>query len=265
MMSTETIAREESDVTAAANPFCWYELVTTDHDAAMAFYAKVTGWMIADSGMTDRRYSILTAGSNPLGGIIAMDVPRPFWLGYVAVDDVDAYVGKVTAAGGSLHHAAEDIPGVGRFAVVADPQGAAFVLFKGSSTDMPPLPAQYTPGSMTWHELHTTDPEAAFSFYSGLFGWTKDQGLDMGEMGTYQLVAIDGNAIGAMYRDSQAPHPHWLYYVGTEDIDAAMARTKDAGGTVFMGPQEVPGGAWIFVGGDPQGGTFAMVGQRKAA
>jgi len=252
-------------MTAAANPFCWYELVTTDHDAAAAFYGRVAGWTITDSGMTDRRYSILSAGPNPLGGIMAMEVPRPFWLGYIAVDDVDGYADKVKAAGGSVHRPAEDIPGVGRFAVVADPQGAAFVLFKGATTDMPPLPAQYTPGSITWHELHSSDSEAAFTFYSGLFGWTKDQGMDMGEMGVYQLVAIDGNAIGAMFKDAGAPHPHWLYYIGTEDIDAAMARAKEAGGAVHMGPHEVPGGAWIFVGSDPQGGAFAMVGQRKAA
>ncbi|WP_232475980.1 VOC family protein [Flavisphingomonas formosensis] len=252
-------------MTEAADPFCWYELVTTDHDAASAFYEKVAGWAITDSGMADRRYSILSAGANPLGGIMSMDVPRPFWLGYVAVDDVDAYVGKVREAGGSVHRAAEDIPGVGRFAVVADPQGAAFVLFKGSSSDMPPLPAQYTPGSITWHELHTSDREGAFSFYAGLFGWTKDQGLDMGDMGIYQLIAVDGNTIGAIFADNQAPRPHWLYYIGTDDIDAALKRAEDAGATISMGPHEVPGGAWIFVGSDPQGGVFAMVGQRKLA
>ena len=263
MMSTETIEPGESAVTAKANPFCWYELVTTDHDAAQAFYGKVAGWDVTDAGLGDRRYSILSANGSPLGGLVAMDVQRPFWLGYVAVEDVDAYAHKVTAAGGSIHRAPEDIPDVGRFCVVADPQGASFVLFKGNGVQ-PPLPAQFTPGSMTWHELHTSDQEGAFAFYSGLFGWEKGEGLDMGPMGIYQMISIDGATIGAMMTDSQAPHPYWLYYIGTADIDASVARIGEAGGAVMMGPHEVPGGAWIVVGSDPQGGMFAVVGQRKS-
>ena len=152
----------------ASNTFVWYELMTTDAAASAAFYEGVLGMSGADSGMADMKYTIVSAGGAPVGGI--MDIPaeamnmgaRPTWMGYVGVADVDAYAAKVKAAGGAVHHAPQDIPGVGRFAVVADPQGAAFMLFKGSSDEAPPNAAPGTPGHVGWHELHAGDGPAAF-------------------------------------------------------------------------------------------------------
>src|SRR5215210_8558123 len=103
--------------------FVWYELMTTDADAAEAFYRDVIGWTTHDAGM---RYTILSAGEAGVGGIMTLPAEacaagaRPGWIGYIGVDDVDAYAARVEQAGGAIHKPAEDIPGVGRFAVVAD-------------------------------------------------------------------------------------------------------------------------------------------------
>ena len=74
----------------------------------------------------------------------------------------------------------------------ADPHGAVFILFKGTSEEAPPPAPAGTPGHVGWHELHAGDLDSAFAFYSGLFGWTKAEAMDMGPMGVYQIFAIDG-------------------------------------------------------------------------
>jgi predicted enzyme related to lactoylglutathione lyase len=250
--------------------FIWYDLMTTDPKAAEAFYRGVLGWRAQDSGVPDRSYTILSVGETNIGGLMALRPDacaagaRPGWTGYVAVDDVDAYAARVKQAGGAIHHGPEDIPGVARFAVVADPHGARLNIIKGFSDAKPQPPAPGTPGHVGWRELHAGDGPSAFAFYSGLFGWTKDEAMDMGPMGIYQLFAIGGVPSGGMMtKTKEMPAPTWLYYVNVDDIDAAAARVKDGGGEILHGPLEVPGGSWIVQCGDPQGAMFALLGPRR--
>jgi predicted enzyme related to lactoylglutathione lyase len=247
------------------NQFIWYDLMTTDTAAAQEFYGAVVGWTMVLSPLTDRGYTILHAGEIPMGGLMKLPDEalqhgaRPGWIGYIAVVDVDAKVAQITGAGGMLHRAAEDIPSVGRFAVVADPQGAAFVLFHGTGK-MPDRPAEVTPGLVNWNELHAADGAAAFEFYAAQFGWTKDQAIEMGPMGIYQLFAAGGPAIGGMMtRMDPSMPPHWNYYINVADINAAAERVKVAGGQVVHGPVQVPGGSWVLNALDPQGAFFALV------
>jgi predicted enzyme related to lactoylglutathione lyase len=192
-----------------------------------------------------------------------MGVP-PCWSGYVGVDDVDAYATRVTAAGGKLLREAQDIPGVGRFAVVADPYGAAFNLFKGSSAETPAPKVAGTPGYIGWHELHAGDGVGAFAFYSGLFGWTKGDAMDMGPQGVYQLFAINGIPVGGMMtKAAEVPQPFWQYYINVATMDAAVARVTAGGGKILMGPHQVPGGSWIVNCTDPQGAVFALVAPQR--
>jgi predicted enzyme related to lactoylglutathione lyase len=164
-----------------------------------------------------------------------------------------------------LHCAPQDIPGVGRWASVEDPQGAAFLLFNGSRDYAPPRPPIGTPGTVGWNELSANDGETAWPFYSSIFGWNQDSTMDMGPMGTYRIFNNGGAAIGAMMtRDpANSPVPFWLYYFNVEDIDAADRRVKEKNGQVIMGPHQVPGDLWIILGMDPQGAMFSLVGPRK--
>jgi predicted enzyme related to lactoylglutathione lyase len=250
--------------------FVWYDVMTSDTKAAEAFYRSVIGWDTKDSGMTDRSYTLLCMGSTMVGGL--MPIPedarkagvRPAWMGYIAVDDVDEYAKRVKTAGGTIHRGPEDIPGVGRFAVVGDPHGAGFMLFKGAS-DQTPTPAPTGAlGHVGWRELHAGEREGAFAFYSGLFGWTKAEAIDMGPTGVYQIFAIDGSPAGGMMtKMPQTPTPFWLYYFNVAAVDAAMTRVKDGGGQVLNGPHQVPGGSWIIQCLDPQGAMFALVGSER--
>ena len=252
---------------APLGSFVWYEYMASDAKAAADFYARVVGWAASDAGMSGIPYTLLSAGPTMVAGL--MTVPedarkmgaRPGWLGYVGVPDVDGYAAKIAAAGGKIIRAAADIPSVGRFAVVGDPDGAAFVIFKGAPAEDPrPSLATNAPGNVGWRELHAGGLEGAFAFYSGLFGWKKTQAMDMGPMGTYQLFEIDGGQRGGMMtKTAETPAPFWLHYFNVAAIDAAAERIKAGGGRIVSGPHEVPGGEWIVRGLDPQGATFALL------
>jgi predicted enzyme related to lactoylglutathione lyase len=245
--------------------FVWYELMTSDVAAARDFYAEVVGWAIEDSGMPGMTYLLARVDGTQIAGMMGFppDVPgaKPGWSGYIAVADVDAMAGRVTAAGGTVHRAPGDIPGVGRFAVVADPQGAVFMLFRGEGDPAPELPYA-TPGTAGWHELHSSDREAALAFYQALFGWTKDVAFEMGPMGTYQIFATGSVPNGGMMNGGHVPGCYWLYYFNVADIDAAVARLTAGGGTLLSGPNPVPGDIWTITAHDPQGALFALAGPR---
>ena len=251
-------------------PFVWYELTTTDTAAAQAYYHKVFGWEARDSGLPGMAYTLLSASSFDIGGMLSFEAvgcdaaTPPFWLGYIECDDVDDTARRVTAAGGKVHKQPADIPGVGRFAVVADPHGAAFVLFRGTVPDhAPPSPPLWTPGTIGWRELQAGDGPAAFRFYADLFGWTQAEAMDMGPLGLYQIFAIDGESAGGiMTRTADVPAPFWLYYVCVDDIEAAVKRATAAGGKSMIEPHQVPGDMWIAQFTDPQGAVFAMVGPK---
>ena len=116
------------------------------------------------------------------------------------------------------------------------------------------------PGHVGWRELHAGDGPSAFDFYSGLFGWTKEEAMDMGAMGIYQTFKTAGEQGGGMMtKMPQSPRPFWLYYFNVDAIDAASTRTKDAGGQIINGPMQVPGERWIVQGLDPQGAMFALL------
>lgn len=253
-----------------AHDFVWYELMTSDVDAAGTFYGKVVGWTAADSGMPGMRYSIFSMGERMVAGLmelpaeLAASGAKPFWVPYVGVDNVDAYAQKVAAAGGKVYRPAEDIPGVGRFAVVADPYGTAFNLFQPSSEQSPDKPAPGTPGFIDWHELHAGDGEGAWTFFSSLFGWQKDQDMPMGEMGNYRIYKTSDRPVGGMMtKMPQSPAPFWLLYFAVEAIDAAKDRVTASGGTILNGPMEVPGGSWIVQAMDPQGAPFGLVAPKR--
>ncbi len=248
--------------------FVWYELMTTDTEGAKAFYGKVLGFGTTDSAIPGMVYSIFTLAETGVGGLI--DLPEDAkkmgapstWVGYVGVDDVDATVGQIRSRGGAAYVPPTDIPDIGRFAVVADPQRATFAVFK-PLTPMGNPPAQGTLGRIGWHELSAADWEKAFAFYADLFGWQKADAIDMGPMGTYQLFAASGQTLGGMFnKPPTIPAPFWLYYFNVDNIDAAATRVKEGSGEILNGPMQVPGGSWIVQCKDPQGAMFALVGPR---
>lgn len=258
-----------------AGDFIWYELMTTDADGAKDFYDAVAGWDIGEGAAEYQGYRMINAGGGFAGGLLPLTDEmqqggaRPTWLGYLYVPDVDQAVAKIETAGGTSVMPATDIPNVGRIAMVADPQGAPFYIMK------PTPPANDPKGESDvfsrnavqrcgWNELATTDGVAALDFYTSQFGLEKGDAMPMGEAGDYRFINRGGEMIGAIFPIAAGSfkdeRPHWRYYFRVPSISAAKAAAEQAGGSIKMGPMEVPGGDQIVVGTDPQGAEFALVG-----
>jgi uncharacterized protein len=254
--------------------FVWYELMTTDPNKAMEFYTDVIGWKtqpFEEGSSPDKAYNMWVASQGPLGGVMLlpdeakkMGAP-PHWMSNVEVGNVDEAVTQVKAKGGKVYIEPQDVPKVGRFAIIADPQGAVISIFKPAEKMESHDTNKH--GEFRWSELVTTDHKAAFAFYSELFGWEKTGAFDMGPMGEYQTFGKGGKTYGGMMTKTkemeQMPNA-WLYYVHTDDLDAAVARVKEKGGKVLNGPMEVPTGERIAQCLDPQGAAFALHGDALA-
>ncbi len=249
--------------------FFWYELMTSDPEAATAFYADLVGWKPQPFG-EGGGYTLLNVGERGVGGIMAIPADAtnlpPCWVGYIHSDDIDADAKAVKDGGGSIHRPPEEIPQVGHFAVLADPGGAMFMMMQPSSDEqMPPL-GNDAAGNVGWRELYAADGEKAVDFYGKQFGWKQVDSMDMGPMGQYRLCAMDdtGLAIGAMMdKPEPVPVPHWAFYFNVPSLDAAVEKVNRGGGKILMGPHEVPGGNWIVNAIDPQGAHFALVAPKR--
>jgi predicted enzyme related to lactoylglutathione lyase len=245
--------------------FVWHELLTTDTKAAGAFFSKIIGWKTKPWG-NDQSYTLFVSGDRQLAGLMTlpeeakkMGAP-PSWLTYIGTPDVDGTARLAASMGATVLKAPEDIPGAGRYAVVQDPQGATFGIYKSNQPSGPDgVPAV---GDFSWHELATTDAKAAFSFYQRLFGWEETSAMDMGEMGVYQMFGQtkQGRTLGGLFnKPSQMPGPPtWLAYIKVADARKSAEAIKKAGAKVINGPMEVPGGDWIAQGMDQQGAMFAV-------
>jgi predicted enzyme related to lactoylglutathione lyase len=251
----------------------WVELMTTDMNAAEAFYKSVVGWTTAPFEGAGLPYSMWNRPDGvPVGGVMTLpddlkahQVP-PHWMEYVGVEKLEDGVAEVQRLGGSTVSPVIEVKDVGRMQVVKDPQGAAFYLFEPASPPGTPdgVPV---PGDVSWLELYTTDSLGAMRFYGDLFGWQPTETMDMGPMGVYRMFGrrSDRPIGGMMAKTPDMAHiPNsWLPYFLVPDIQAAAERIKANGGRVVMGPMEVPGGSWILQGQDPQGGSFALHQQKN--
>lgn len=266
MSTTATPATGISAAGATANRgrFSWVELMTPDPAAAQAFYQKVVGWGATKMEGGPVEYTLFTAGERPVAGLMAlppdaaaMGAP-PSWLGYIEVPDVNGTIDQALKLGAKVVAPAMDIPQAGRFAVLQDPQGAAF----GVIASAHPLAPETDPAALefSWHELTTSDQAGAIAFYQQLFGWEKKSELDMGEMGVYHMFGRDRFTYGGiMTKPPQAPGTYWLYYVRVSDTaDAAADRAVRLGAKIMVPPMDVPGGDRVAVLRDPQGAVFGV-------
>jgi uncharacterized protein len=249
--------------------FVWYELMTTDMEAAKAFYAKVVGWGTQDVSMPSMPYTLFTVEGSSVSGLMRLPEDakklgeRSSWIGYVGVNDVDATADRIKRLGGTVHVPPQNILNISRFSVVADPQMATLALVQWLTPRREEPGELGAPGRIRWHELFATDCERAFAFYGEVFGWQKAS-PDSNAMDAYQLFSAGGQTIGGILtKPPTVSVPFWLYYFNVGNIDAAAKRAKAGGGQIVEGPLEVSGGGWIVQCTDPQGAMFALVGTRN--
>jgi predicted enzyme related to lactoylglutathione lyase len=251
--------------------FVWYELTTPDVAAAKNFYPPIAGW---GTQQFDKDYTMWTTRGVPFAGIFQLGPEQrqkgipPNWMPYVDVDNVDETARKATSLGGKTMHGPQDIPNTGRFAVLQDPQGAVFGVYKSNRSSQA---WDGTPvvGRFSWHELMTTDYKKAFDFYRQLFRWEKTGEMDMDGGNPYFMFGMKGKMFGGIYnRDALAQdpatasqvssmQPFWLVYIHVKDVKKAVETATRAGAFVQRPPMEIPGGM-IAIMGDPQGAAFAV-------
>jgi uncharacterized protein len=236
--------------------FCWVDLSTTDTEAAKAFYGAVFGWTAQDVP----QYGFFRLEDKTVAGLAELQPQAreagmpPSWSAYVRVDDADAVCKKAAELGGTVRAEPFPIEDVGRMAVLADPQGAIFLLWQPGTFAGAEL--VNTPASFTWNDLQTTDPEAAIPFYRDLFGWEIQE--TEGAQGQYFTIRSDGRMNGGvMRRLPDSGPPFWMTYFGVDSTDEAIGKVKEGGGDVLMGPIDLPSGRIAAVR-DPQGAVFTV-------
>jgi predicted enzyme related to lactoylglutathione lyase len=243
--------------------FVWHQLMTRDVPGAKKFYSGLMAWK-AQPWPLDPAYTVCHAADVPVAGIMEIPADLPaevpsHWLQYIGTRDVDGTADAAVRAGGSVVKAPSDMAGAGRYAVLKDPQGALFAIIdpenaRAEAVGIPPL------GTFSWHELATSDNEAAFAFYSGLFGWDAMERMDMGPTGIYLVFGTNGVQRGGMYikpPDWPAP-PNWMPYAHVPSVDGSVANLESVGANILVEPMDVPGGSRIASLTDPAGAPFAI-------
>ncbi len=243
---------------ALSGRFVWRELITPEPERAAVFLHTVFGWEARALPMGDQPYTMLRHPGlgEDTGGAMRpiMDGVPPHWLNYLTVDDVDAALVRVAELGGAVITGAMDLPGIGRFAVVADPSGAVIAVFRGANPGATDTERTPPDGTFCWSQLMTTDVAGCAAFYGALVGWTT------APMGPTGVVFLDG----AVARGSAMANPmpeapsHWLSYVAVPDVDARFAAATAAGATTFVPPTDMPGMGRFAVLADPTGAAFAL-------
>ncbi|MBV7696346.1 VOC family protein [Streptomyces sp. TRM70350] len=236
---------------------CWVELGTTDLDGAKRFYAELFGWRSeTDPRQEAGGYTVAHLGDAAVAALTPLyQEGQPVaWTVSFAVRDADETARQITAAGGTVLMGPMDVFDMGRFAVAADPSGAAFTLWQPRAFEGAGL--FNAPGALGWVELLTREPARARDFYTTVFGWTVNASEHYAQWG------IAGQDFGGlMTMDDKFPHevpPHWLPYFAVADVDATAATAIGSGGTALMEPTSLPDGPRIAVLRDPQGAMFGV-------
>ena len=242
----------------------WHDLITNEVAKAKRFYAELLDWEYQIEHATDftwapgekSDYPLILANGEAHGGFVdpRRDIPS-HWLAWVAVEDVDAVTTRARRLGATIDHEPFDTPGVGRGAVIRDPQGALISPYV--RTHDFPAPS----GTFLWDELMTDDLEFAKMFYSELFGW-KASDVDMGQTGTYTIFKRAGNidAAGAIKRPPGATGPAtWVTYLATDDVNAIIAKARMLGASVHMEGTDVPNVGRFAILTDSTGAMFGLL------
>jgi predicted enzyme related to lactoylglutathione lyase len=230
--------------------------MTPDAAAAQGFYSKVLGWK-TQAWELDASYTLFVANSGPIGGTSSETGPSQ-WISYIGTDDIEATVRQAQELGGIVTKPITSMPNGGRYALLDDPQGATFGVYESTSDHAPEKAAKR--GEHSWHELATDDYQAAFDFYSALFGWEEAGQHDMGAPnGVYFMFGRNGVTLGGIFnRLPEMPASAWTAYVRVRDTQKVVPKATAEGATLLVGPMEVPGGDWIAQFADPQGAVFAV-------
>ena len=242
----------------------WVELMTSDDAAAMRFYSTLFGWSDEAQEIPGGVYHTARIAGDRIAGLgmqnadeVQQGVP-PHWSVYLAVDDVEATVAKVSGAGGQVIVSPMDVMTLGRMAGIADPTGGVVGLWQGLS--LPGFARHSEPGAVTWCELMTDDAERATEFFRSILGVQTSE-MDMGEGELYVMFGPDGEHMaGIMTKTAEMGQMPtvWGVYFEVVDTDATVTQAQGLGGTVLVPPTDIMPGRFAMLA-DPQGAVFGII------
>lgn len=238
----------------------WHELHTSDPKRAFAFYSELFGWKTREMDMGEAgAYTLFSQGDKDVAGGMKLDARSGApsnWLPYFETPAVDADVKKAEKLGAKVLMPPMDIPNIGRFAVLADPQGAAVAVM--TSADQSWKASTPKAGEFCWDEVMEKDPTATVTFYSELFGW-KSEPMDMGPAGTYHVFKRDDKpAAGCMAAPDAGAPAVWMSSVAVDDVDATAKRAEKLGATILAQPADIPGIGRFALFSDPTGAVLGL-------
>lgn len=245
--------------TAALHTPCWTELSVPDPEAAQAFYGEVFGWQAEADPDPESGYATFRLGRAPVAAVTPLrDDAQPVgWGVCLSVEDAERTAARVEEQGGSTLMRPADVSDLGRYGVLADPEGAVFSIWQAGEFTGAEIMGD--PNSLGWIELSTSDPKQALSFYPAVFGWTthlSDFYTEWSLGGTHFGGMVDLNQVPGAAAASSA---HWKPYFRVPDVDAATAKAAGEGASVLLAPSTVPGDDLrISVLKDPQGAQFGL-------
>jgi predicted enzyme related to lactoylglutathione lyase len=254
------LADTRSIAAPAAGRFVWQDLVTRDVPACRKFYADLLGWEFQEMTRRGRPYVVARSQGRLVGGIVEAKDPsieRAAWLSFLAVDDLEAAIALVTASGGKVLRDAVAIRGLGRFAVVTDPQGAALGLAR-LDVEPPDGAPDEGLGQFFWREYFARDAGSALSFYGKLNGY--DDSRSERAKVEYHILARGGPQAGLLQipEEFKGVAPNWLPYVRVADPQALAAKVEALGGRVLLPPQPGIRDGTVAIVADPTGGAVAL-------
>ncbi len=240
----------------------FFQLVTPDMAAAEHFYGGLFGWTFRSVPGTRSPYAVTMLGSRSVGALVQHPMPpgehrASAWLEFFSTPDVDATVRSAVGHGGQTLSPPHDLPGRGREAVLADPQGAVFAVLASSSGDTPDVLSPV--GDWIWRSLITRDAVAGAGFYNAVFG-----------LQTYTLPSTPGEQHLLLASDNYAratansfpgrtdAHAHWLGFVRVESAQASASKAVTLGGQVLVQPRPDRHGGMIAVVADPLGAAVGL-------
>lgn len=259
-------------LTPPAGAPCWFELSSTDPEAALSFYRGLFGWqpLHHDMGALGR-YTFLRLATGTVGALCGMppgsEGQPSSWGVYFATADMEATVRQAQALGGQLLFGPFDVPGQGRGAVIADPGGAVFSLWQpapGADNDF----VMFETHAVGWVELATRDQAAAKAFYGSLLGWEFPPSTNPTPSIEYQELSVGGERFGGMLQMTEAwgPMPaHWSLYIPVDDVDACLTQASALGGKICVPAFDAPGVGRLARLDDPTGAGLYVIKLNRAS
>jgi predicted enzyme related to lactoylglutathione lyase len=241
--------------------FVWFDLLTDEPAACERFYGGLLGWQFEAQPDHVPPYTLIRRGGDVIGGIVEVSKKKEGpagarWLSFVSVADVDRTAAAFRAQGGTVVREPFAFPGLGKVAVVTDPQGALLGLL-GQERGDPAESRKPLPGRFLWLEYVARNAEAALSFYKATLGYAVET-VNGGAVNYYTLSS-EGVPRAGLY---QSPWKHvrsnWLPYVLVRDVKAAAQKAAALGGKVLVEPRPNVRGGSLAIVTDPSGAAIAL-------